>query len=104
MNNPTDIREQEQRKADADLKALLARETEDDDVRWLMSCRQGRRIVWRQLSRAGVFRLSFSSDPLAMSFAEGNRNSGLMLMSQVMSLCPGEYAEMVKESKDDNVD
>ena len=104
MNDPTDTREHDRRKADAELKARLARETEDADVKWLMSCGQGRRIVWRWLSQAGVFRLSFSTDALAMAFAEGNRNAGLALLSQVMQLCPNEYSEMVRESKNDAAD
>lgn len=99
MSNPTDIREQERLQIDKELKKRLERETEEADIKWLMSGKHGRRIVWRMLERSGVYRSTFNSDSMLMAFAEGNRNSGLMLMTQVTTLCPDEYAEMLRESK-----
>lgn len=91
----------------ADSKALkdrMAAESEASDIRWLMESEQGRRIVWRLLNRTGVFRSSFSSDALAMAFAEGNRNTGLQLLAQVHELCPDLYPEMVREANERNID
>lgn len=91
----------------ADSKALkdrMAAESEASDIRWLMESEQGRRIVWRLLNRTGVFRSSFSSDALAMAFAEGNRNIGLQLLAQVHELCPDLYPEMVREANERNID
>ncbi len=91
----------------ADSKALrdrMAAERESADIRWLMESEQGRRIVWRFLNRSGVFRSSFSSDALAMAFAEGNRNTGLQLMAQVHELCPDMYPEMVREANARDLD
>jgi len=85
-------------------KERLARETEQADYRWLMATAQGRRIVWRMLERAGVFRSSFSSDAMAMAFNEGNRNSGLALLATVNSLAPAEYIKMMQEAKNDTDD
>lgn len=100
-NDPTDLRGQERARADAELKARLARETEEGDIKWFMSSKRGRRIVWRLLDRAGVFRLSFNTNAMAMAFAEGNRNEGLRLLSQVHALCPELYPVMVKENAND---
>lgn len=91
----------------ADSKALkdrMAAESESSDIRWLMESAQGRRIVWRMLNRTGVFRSSFSSDALAMAFAEGNRNIGLQLLAQVHELCPDLYPEMVREANERDID
>lgn len=91
----------------ADSKALkdrMAAESEASDIRWLMESEQGRRIVWRLLNRTGVFRSSFSSDALAMAFAEGNRNIGLQLLAQVHELCPDLYPEMVREANERDID
>lgn len=63
---------------------------------WLMSGPRGRRIVWRALERAGVFRTSYSSDALAMAFAEGARNEGLRLLAAVQHL--PEYSLMAPEN------
>lgn len=40
-----------------------------DDLRWMLSGPRGRRIAWRWLESAGVFRTSFNTDALAMAFA-----------------------------------
>jgi len=63
-----------------------------------MSSKRGRRILWRLLDRAGVFRLSFNTNAMAMAFAEGNRNEGLRYLALIHTLCPELYPTMVKEA------
>lgn len=99
--DPLDIRGQERAKATEDDRARLVRETEEADIKWLMGSKQGRRIVWRLLDRAGVFRLSFSTNAMQMAFAEGNRNEGLRTVAMIHKLCPEQYTVMVKEATDD---
>lgn len=98
--DPIDIRSQERIKADADDRARQAMDLEIDDIKWLMSNKRGRRIVFRALERAGVWRLSFNTNALSMAFNEGMRNDGLRLMAQITAYCPDRYAEMLKESKE----
>lgn len=98
--DPTDIRQQERAKADTETRTRLAKDTEEGDVKWLMGSRRGRRIIWRQLDRAGVFRLSFNTNAMTMAFAEGNRNEGLRILALIHSLCPELYPTMVKEALD----
>jgi len=98
--DPTDIKSQERTKAEADDRANLARDQEVEDIKWLMSNKRGRRIVFRALERAGIWRSSFNTNALAMSFSEGQRNEGLRLLSQVTMHCPDRYTEMLKESKE----
>jgi len=54
--DPLDIRGQERNKAERDQRERLERENEAADVKWLMNNKRGRRMVWRLLDRAGVFR------------------------------------------------
>lgn len=96
-HDPLDIREQERANEDQQTRARLNRETEAADVKWLMSSKRGRRIVWRLLDRAGVFRLSFNTNAMQMAFAEGNRNEGLRTLAQIHTLCPELYPLMLKE-------
>lgn len=98
--DPIDIQGQERAQADAELRVKLSKDTEEGDFKWLMSSKRGRRIVWRQLDRAGVFRLSFNTNSMAMAFAEGGRNEGLRTLMQIHTLCPELYATMVKEAHD----
>lgn len=64
-----------------------------------MSTPSGRRFVWRQLQRAGVFRSSFTGNSQTF-FNEGQRNIGLMLLTDVHEFCPEQYIPMLKESKE----
>lgn len=100
--DPLDVRGQERAKADKDLRDRLSRENEEADLKWLMGTKRGRRIVWRLLDRAGVFRLSFNTNAMQMAFAEGNRNEGLRTLAQIHALCPELYPVMVKEQANDN--
>lgn len=100
--DPLDVRGQERAKAEKDSREKLARENEEADVKWLMGSKRGRRIVWRLLDRAGVFRLSFNTNAMQMAFAEGNRNEGLRTLAQIHALCPELYPVMVKEQTNDN--
>lgn len=98
--DPTDIQSREQAKSDTDTRRRLAKDTEEGDIKWLMGSKRGRRILWRQLDRAGVFRLSFNTNAMAMAFAEGNRNEGLRILSMIHAVCPEQYPTMVREANE----
>ena len=70
-----------------------------DDLKWLMSSRRGRRIMWSLLERAGVWRLSFTTNAMQTAFNEGRRNEGLALIAAIHELCPERYVEMLQEQK-----
>lgn len=99
-HDPTDIQQQERAAADADKRRSIARDTEESDFKWLMGSKRGRRIVWRLLERAGVFRTSFNTNSMAMAFAEGSKNEGLRLLANIHTLCPELYPTLVKEAND----
>ena len=90
--------------ADAELRNTLARDTEAADLKWLMGSKRGRRVVWRLLDTAGVFRLSFNTNALQMAFNEGNRNYGNRTLAQLQAVCPDLYALMAKEHAHDQRD
>jgi len=95
--DPLDIRGQERNKAERDQRERLERENEASDVKWLMNNKRGRRMVWRLLDRAGVFRSSFATNSMTMAFSEGNRNYGLQLLGIIHAVCPELYPVMLKE-------
>ncbi len=64
---------------------------------WLMSGPRGRRIVWRQIDRAGVLKgTSFAPDAMTMAFSEGVRNPAMRLLGLVLQL--DEFGLMVREN------
>lgn len=100
-HDPLDLRGQAKTQADSALRSKLARENEEADLKWLMSSKRGRRIVWRHLARAGVFRSSFRTNALEMAHAEGWRDYARHILESVNTLCPELYPVMVKEQKND---
>ncbi len=75
------------------------RQQELDDIEKQMKTRSGRRLMWRLLEMAGVFRSSFATDASVMAFQEGKRNQGLVLLSDIMAVDPDGYILMAKEAK-----
>lgn len=102
--DPLNTGSHEQVRATAEQRSQMAADTEASDLDWLMSEEKGRRIVWRLLERAGVFRTSFNSDASVMAFREGTRNEGLRVLGQIHALCPDRYIEMVREQNARNAD
>ena len=102
--DPLDLRNQEKTEADKKLRDKLVRENEEVDLKWLMGSKRGRRIIWRLLDQAGVFRLSFNTNAMSMAFAEGNRNFGNRTLSLIHTHCSELYPQMVKENSNGNAD
>lgn len=95
--DPTDLSAEDARNGAAQAATEQALRWEVEDLIWLMGIKRGRRIVWRQLSHAGVYQSSFNTDTSVMAFNEGQRNVGLRLLAQLMEHCSSDYALMVQE-------
>lgn len=73
------------------------RETEQNDLRQLLSTKWGRRLVWRILERTGQHRTSFTGNSTTF-FNEGQRNIGLWLVDEVLSVDTKKYLLMIEEN------
>jgi hypothetical protein len=102
--DPTDPQGLDDAREEAGKRARADQETEESDIRWLMTCEQGRRIVWRLLSKSGVFQSSFDPMAMQMAFNEGKRNYGLYMLELVHTSCPELYRPMMKEHVDGRPD
>lgn len=96
--DPMDIHAMSQSAQEHQKEALKGEELEVDDLKWLMSNRRGRRIVFRELDSAGVWRISFNTNALQMAFNEGARNAGLRLVNLVTAHCPSNFMKMMEEN------
>lgn len=99
-HDPLDLIGQERTAATSAEEERLAREKEQNDLRWVMGTKQGRRFIHRQLSESGIWRTSFDPDVAVMAFNEGGRNKGLTLLAELTETCPDRYTEMLDEHKD----
>lgn len=101
--DPTDLRGQQAEKREADARKKALHESDQADVKWLMSSPRGRRFLWRLLDISGPFRISFDTNAMKMAFAEGNRNLGNQIFNEIMTVCPELYPVMVKEQRNERV-
>lgn len=69
--------------------------TEDSDLRWLIGDPRGRRIARRIFERTGIFRSSFTGEPVSTAFREGTREAGLVFLSKLMSAAPETTAKIL---------
>jgi hypothetical protein len=100
-HDPLDPIAQERNSARVAEEERLQREREANDLRYVMNSKPGRRFVYRLLSGAGLYRLSFNADSdRVTAFNEGARNRGLELLSEIMAACPERYTEMLVEQKE----
>ena len=98
-HDPLDLKAQEAARAEQAQRDQLAAEQEIDDVKWLMGSKRGRRIVWRQLTRAAVFRTSYSNVAMEMARDEGRKQEGYRLLALVHAAAPNLYPTMVVENQ-----
>lgn len=84
-------------------KERQAHDQELKDLRDVLSTRQGRRFVWKQLVQAGCFRMSFTyGAPETTAFNEGRRSLGLALMAEIHELDAALYIRMANEARDED--
>lgn len=99
IHDPTDLVGEaealETRQRQAEHRARL----EAQDWKWVMSQKRGRRLVWRLLSRTGLYRSSFTGTSQTF-FLEGERNIGLGVLAILMEHCPDDYAKMMVEQRE----
>lgn len=96
--DPTDLRAQEAAKAEQAERAAQAQREEVEDLKWWLSSPRGRRMAYKQLVQAGVFRSSFNVNAAQMAFSEGLRNQGLRLLNDINAYAPDRYVQMMKEN------
>jgi len=76
---------------------LAEQRREEGDLRKVLSIPEGRRFVWKMLSRAGVFRSSFTGNSHTF-FNEGKREIGLGMFEDVMTVNSEMFVKMQKEN------
>ena len=79
-------------------KADRNRERELADLRAVLATIEGRRLVWRYLTRCGVFKTSMTGSSQTF-FLEGQRNVGLWLLADINAADPAAYVQMLAESR-----
>jgi hypothetical protein len=82
--------------AQAKREAVDIRERELEDVRFVMSSKEGRRFFDRYQRLCHVHETSFTGNNSTF-FNEGERNIGVRMLADVNEACPELYIELLKE-------
>lgn len=80
----------------------IHRRQELNDIAHVLSTLTGRRFFWRLLQRCGVFKSSFTGNNTTF-FNEGERNIGLILLTDLNEADPNAYMLMIQESRIDDL-
>jgi len=80
-------------------KAALRDKRKVDDLLWLLSHEQGRRIAWQWMGDAGVFRNPFTQSDAQLAFNCGAMNEGQRLLDSVMRHAPEAFVQMMREAQ-----
>ena len=80
--------------------AKLADAQRQQVISGLMSTSFGREWIWDVLSSCHCFATTFNGDALSSAFAEGERNVGLRILSDILVACPDQYIQAQREAND----
>jgi len=63
----------------------------------IMGLTQGRRWMHDRLKAASIFATTFNGNALQTAYNEGRRSVGLEILAEIMSSCPDQYVQMMRE-------
>lgn len=86
----------------AEKAARLGTRQRQSAVVGIMSVSGGRHWMHDILVSCHVFATTFTVDPYATAFNEGQRNIGLQLLDDIMQACPDSYILMMREANERN--
>lgn len=101
MNELLSDEEQAELADEAAKSQKLRRDNELNDLRLICATEHGRRFIWRLIEQSGVWRTTYTGEALSAAFAEGKRNTGLKVFSDVMEACPDLYLVMANEASEE---
>ena len=87
MTTETKTKRQEKLERREDLNDLIA----------VMSTPQGRRFIWRLLTKARIFSSPYAGSTNDTMMNLGEHNLGLFVMTEVIDACPDKYLLMQNE-------
>jgi len=70
-----------------------------DSLKSLLNDVNGRRFIWEQLDRCGVYQSSADNSGSWTYFNEGKRSIGLILLADIMETDDEKYLVMMREQR-----
>lgn len=79
----------------------ITRRQQLDLLAHFMSSPTGRSYIYDFLAACHVYTTSFSRNSRVMAFSEGERNTGIRLLGDIVEASPDYYLQMLKEQNDE---
>ena len=83
-------------RAEQERHAAIKRQRDEDDLKWVLSDKRGRRMLASVLAVTGLYQGSFTGNSETF-FREGRRAVGLQLLERIQAADPEAYPKMLKE-------
>jgi hypothetical protein len=97
MSEPITYGEIEARREEEARAAFVAHEQELREMRAVLGTKEGRSVVWRLLSEAGLYRATEPGPIEILAYGAGERNQGQKLLAWVIEADVDAYLEMSRE-------
>ena len=68
------------------------------DIKWVLSTPQGRRLYWGLMARCKTFKDDYVADTNLSYFMKGRRTFGLGMREDVLDSDPNKYMQMIQEN------
>ena len=78
-------------------KEKLERQKDLWDIKKILKIPEGRRLIWRLMSRAGICRNPFDANNSIQSFNSGRMSIGLEILQDINEANPAAFAQMQNE-------
>lgn len=98
--DPTDLNAQELLRQESEEKRRLAQSQEDDDLKWLMGMKRGRKIMQRLIDESRCFTLPFDTNNSKLCANVGFAGFGFKQVAKLKEVCFELYQKMEQEAKE----
>jgi hypothetical protein len=99
-DEPEELEEVQAQVQEKRLLEAMDRDGELNQLRELMSQEPTRDFLWRVLNKCRVFQSTYNKNFGDMAFAEGQRNIGLWLLSEICEADPSAEIAMKRKAND----
>lgn len=96
QDHTIDIDDEAQREAERAERQREALLQQENDIKWLMDHKQGRRIMARLMAEGGIYKSTFRPNS-EMPYLEGRRALALQFFGEAVELAPEKYILMLNE-------
>lgn len=94
--SPDDVAQEVAQQQEALRREAFKRQRDEDDLKWVLADKRGRRVMASLLTMTGLYKTSFTGNSETF-FREGRRDIGLQILDRINSADPEAYVKMLKE-------